>query len=198
MDTINLKELAVPSRQVLKNEVAKLLNALGFDADKHMGLYYLPLPIEGGNQWRNNIYDRRYYRRSVQLVHAIQRKGLDYVYEKAKQATAEVLTPVDGIRAHQILLNAAYDLLQDTKTTGSVMKIKISNRTRIINTQAMEPWESREDIPEETEMKFMAMLVALFLRQTYSAIVMHPLYMGTYNMNQVRSRCRIYHYLLQQ
>ena len=136
MDTINLKKFAVRSRQVLKNGVAKQLRALGFDADGHIEPYYLPLPMEGGYKWRNNIYDRRYYRKWVQLVHAIQKKGLDYVYEEAAYAwfnrlvairileanelvTTEVLTPVDDIRTPQILLDAQQgDLphLDDTET----------------------------------------------------------------------------------
>ena len=123
MDTINLKKFAVRSRQVLKNGVAKQLHALGFDADGRFDPYYLPLPMEGGYKWRNNIYDHRYYRKWVQLVHAIEKKGLDYVYEQAAYAwfnrfvairlleanelvTSEVLTPVDDIRTPQILLDA--------------------------------------------------------------------------------------------
>ena len=85
-------------------------------------------------------------------------------------------------------VNAAYDLLDEGKSLGSVMKIEISNRTRIIITQALEFWETREDIPEEMEMQFMAMRVILFLSQKYSAIVMNPPYMGNGNMNQVLSK----------
>lgn len=136
MDTVNLKKFAVRSRQVLKNGVAKQLRALGFDADGRIEPYYLPLPMEGGYKWRNNIYDHRYYRKWVQLVHAIEKKGLDYVYEEAAYAwfnrlvairileenelvTSEVLTPVDDIRTPQILLDAQQgDLppLDDTET----------------------------------------------------------------------------------
>ena len=85
-------------------------------------------------------------------------------------------------------VNAAYDLLDEGKSLGSIMKIKISNPTRIIITQALEFWETREDIPEAMEMQFMAMRVILFLSQTYSVIVMNPPYMGTGNMNQVLSK----------
>ena len=85
-------------------------------------------------------------------------------------------------------VNAAYDLMQDAKSLGSIMKIQISNRTRIIITQALEFWESRQEIPEEIEMQFMAMRVILALSQTYSAIVMNPPYMGTGNMNPVLSK----------
>ena len=85
-------------------------------------------------------------------------------------------------------VNAAYDLMQDAKSLGSIMKIQISNRTRIIITQALEFWESRQEIPEQIEMQFMAMRVILALSQTYSAIVMNPPYMGTGNMNPVLSK----------
>ena len=123
MDTTNLKKFAVRSRQVLRSGVAKQLRSLGFEADGHIDPRYLPSPIEGGYKWRNSIYDLRYYRKWVQLVHTIRKKGLDYVYEEAAYAwfnrlvairileenelvTSRVLTPVDDIRTPQILLDA--------------------------------------------------------------------------------------------
>ena len=147
MDTTNLKKFAVRSRQVLRLGVAKQMRALGFDAEGHIERKFLPAPIEGGYQWRGSIYGLRYYRKWVQLLHAIKKKGLDYVYEEAAYAwfnrlvairileenemlTSEVLTPVDDLRTPQILVDAQKgDMppLDDTET--EIMDILLNQQT---------------------------------------------------------------------
>lgn len=82
-------------------------------------------------------------------------------------------------------LVAAFDLMKDADSLGSIMKFDISERTRYALDQTVEHWKQQEFFPQAIEEKMPAMELILTLTEKYSALVMNPPYMKAANMNDI-------------
>lgn len=82
-------------------------------------------------------------------------------------------------------LEAAFELMKDADSLGSIMKFDISDTTRFALKQAVEYWGKESFVPETVSEMMPAMQLILALTEKYSAVVMNPPYMGSGNMNEV-------------
>ena len=78
----------------------------------------------------------------------------------------------------------AIALMDQAKNLGSIMKFKISERTRNAIMIRMEEYEKETHVPEAIRQLMPYMSVILALTEKYSALVANPPYMGRGNMNQ--------------
>ena len=78
----------------------------------------------------------------------------------------------------------AIDLMDQAKNLGSIMKFKISERTRNAIMIRMEEYEKETHVPESIRQLMPYMSIILTLTEKYSVLVMNPPYMGASNMNQ--------------
>ena len=81
----------------------------------------------------------------------------------------------------------AIDLMDQAKNLGSIMKFKISERTRNAIMIRMEEYEEQPTYSDEFEQLKVRMRIILALTEKYSALVMNPPYMGASNMNPILS-----------
>ena len=84
-------------------------------------------------------------------------------------------------------LTAAFELMQDADSLGSIMKFDLAESTKLAIRQTMEYWQSQEFVPEIVEDIMPAMDLMLTLTEKYAVLVMNPPYMGSSNMNEVLS-----------
>ena len=77
----------------------------------------------------------------------------------------------------------AFDLMDQAKNLGSIMKFNISERTRNAIMIRMEEYEKETHISETIRQLIPYMSIILALTEKYSALVMNPPYMGSGNMN---------------
>ncbi len=84
-------------------------------------------------------------------------------------------------------LAAAFELMQDADSLGSIMKFDLSESTKLSIRQTMDYWRSQGFIPETVEDILPAMDLIITLNDNYSALVMNPPYMGNGNMNETLS-----------
>ena len=80
-------------------------------------------------------------------------------------------------------LTAAFELMQNADSLGSIMKFNLAESTQLAIRQTMEYWQSQGFVPETVERIMPAMDLILTLTYKYSALVMNPPYMGGGNMN---------------
>jgi len=80
-------------------------------------------------------------------------------------------------------LTAAFELMKDADSLGSIMKFDLAESTRLAICQTMDYWHSQGFIPETVEDIIPAMDLMLTLTDKYAALVMNPPYMGSGNMN---------------
>ncbi|KAF5070006.1 hypothetical protein DSECCO2_226730 [anaerobic digester metagenome] len=92
--------------------------------------------------------------------------------------TAKMLTELD----------AAFGLMQDADSLGSIMKFDISDGTRFALLQAMTYWEAASFVQDEVQKIIPAIKLILALTEKYAAIVMNPPYMGGGKMNAVLAK----------
>jgi hypothetical protein len=85
-------------------------------------------------------------------------------------------------------LDAAFELMKDADSLGSIMKFDISEGTRFALLQAVTYWESTATVPDEVQRIIPAIKLILALTEKYSAIVMNPPYMGRGGMNDILNR----------
>jgi len=81
----------------------------------------------------------------------------------------------------------AIELMDQAKNLGSIMKFKISERTRNAIMIRMEEYEKETHVPEAIRLLMPYMSIILALTEKYFALVMNPPYMGQGNMNSVLS-----------
>ena len=81
----------------------------------------------------------------------------------------------------------AIELMDQAKNLGSIMKFKISERTRNAIMIRMEEYEKETHVPEAIRQLMPYMSIILALTEKYYALVMNPPYMGAGNMNTVLS-----------
>lgn len=80
-------------------------------------------------------------------------------------------------------LTAAFELMQDAESLGSIMKFDIADSTLLAIRQTLDYWRCQQFLPEEIEDIIPAMELMLTLTDKYAALVMNPPYMGGGNMN---------------
>lgn len=84
-------------------------------------------------------------------------------------------------------LTAAFKLMQDADSLGSIMKFDLSGSTLLAIRQTLDYWLSQSFVPKQVEDILPAMDLMLMLTDKYAALVMNPPYMGKGNMNEVLS-----------
>lgn len=104
----------------------------------------------------------------------------DQVSERLKEFFRE--TPSNQIHKE---LTAAFELMQDADSLGSIMKFDLAESTLLAIRQTMDYWHSQGFVPEIVEDTIPAMDLILTLTEKYAALVMNPPYMGGGNMNEV-------------
>ena len=82
-------------------------------------------------------------------------------------------------------LTAAFELMQNADSLGSIMKFELVESTRLAIRQTMDYWHSQSFVPDTVENIMPAMDLILTLTDKYAALVMNPPYMGSGNMNEV-------------
>ena len=84
-------------------------------------------------------------------------------------------------------LTAAFELMQDADSLGSIMKFDVAESTLLSIQQTLYYWQHEQFVPEEVEDIIPAMDLILTLTDKYAALVMNPPYMGSGNMNETLS-----------
>jgi len=84
-------------------------------------------------------------------------------------------------------LTAAFELMQDAESLGSIMKFDVAESTLLSIRQTLNYWQHEQFVPEEVEDILPAMELILTLTDKYAALVMNPPYMGSGNMNETLS-----------
>lgn len=85
-------------------------------------------------------------------------------------------------------ISAAYKLMQNADSLGSIMKFDISATTHKALSDAVRYWQNESFVPKEIKNQMPAMKLILALTEKYSALVMNPPYMGNGNMNSVLAK----------
>lgn len=84
-------------------------------------------------------------------------------------------------------LTAAFELMQDADSLGSIMKFDVAESTLLSIQQTLNYWQHEQFVPEDVEDILPAMELILTLTDKYAALVMNPPYMGKGNMNTALS-----------
>ena len=84
-------------------------------------------------------------------------------------------------------LTAAFELMQDAESLGSIMKFDMAESTLLSIQQTLNYWQHEQFVPEEVGDIIPAMDLILTLTNKYAALVMNPPYMGSGNMNETLS-----------
>ena len=113
----------------------------------------------------------------------------EQVSERLKEFFRE--TPSNQIHKD---LTAAFELMQDADSLGSIMKFDLAESTKLAIRQTMDYWKSQGFVPETVENIMPAMDLMLTLTSKYAALIMNPPYMGNGNMNEVLSNYVKLHY----
>ena len=85
-------------------------------------------------------------------------------------------------------LEAAFTLMEDADSLGSIMKFDISPRTREFLLEAVDEQAKQQKFADSFKPLMEGFEVILALTKQYAALVMNPPYMGGSNMNEVLSR----------
>ena len=85
-------------------------------------------------------------------------------------------------------ISAAYKLMKDADSLGSIMKFNLSDSTRKALSDAVAYWQKESFVPKDIQAQMPAMRLILALTEKYSALVMNPPYMGNGSMNQILTK----------
>lgn len=85
-------------------------------------------------------------------------------------------------------ISAAYKLMKDADSLGSIMKFNLSDSTLKALSDAVAYWQKESFVPKDIQAQMPAMRLILGLTEKYSALVMNPPYMGSGNMNPTLSK----------
>ena len=114
------------------------------------------------------------------------------VWDEDRQGTVEAFLPhfFKGTESKKVVeeISAAYKLMKDADSLGSIMKFDISATTHKALSDAVRYWQNESFVPKEIKNQMPAMKLILALTEKYSALVMNPPYMGSGNMNPVLSK----------
>ena len=106
--------------------------------------------------------------------------------EQVSDRLKEFFRETPSNQIHKELI-AAFELMQDADSLGSIMKFDLSESTRLAIRQTMDYWHSQEFVPETVKYIMPAMELMLTLTDKFAALVMNPPYMGNGNMNEILS-----------
>ena len=84
-------------------------------------------------------------------------------------------------------LTAAFELMQDADSLGSIMKFDLAESTQLAIRQTMDYWYSQGFVPETVQNIMPAMDLILTLTEKYAALVMNPPYMKSGKFDSVLS-----------
>ena len=85
-------------------------------------------------------------------------------------------------------LDAAFTLMEDADSLGSIMKFDVSDTTRLYIQQCVEQYAG-DSMKDKSFKPFIhGLMLILTLTEKYSALVMNPPYMGNGNMNSMLSK----------
>ena len=82
---------------------------------------------------------------------------------------------------------AAFELMKDASSLGSMMKFDLSAETRAAMEKATAEWEKKEYLPDDIATAVQSMKVILALTDKYSAAVMNPPYMKSARFDSILS-----------
>lgn len=85
-------------------------------------------------------------------------------------------------------LDAAFTLMEDADSLGSIMKFEVSDTTRLYIQQCIEQYEGDAMRDKSFKPFIHGLKLILSLTEKYSALVMNPPYMGSGNMNATLSK----------
>lgn len=85
-------------------------------------------------------------------------------------------------------LDAAFTLMEDADSLGSIMKFDVSDTTRLYIQQCIEQYEGDSMRDKSFKSFIHGLKLILSLTEKYSALVMNPPYMGSGNMNPQLSK----------
>ena len=112
-------------------------------------------------------------------------------WDEEKMGTVEGFLPhfFKGTETKKVVeeITAAYKLMQNADSLGSIMKFDLSDSTRKALSDAVVYWQKESFIPKNIQAQMPAMKLILALTEKYSALIMNPPYMGAGNMNNVLS-----------
>lgn len=113
-------------------------------------------------------------------------------WDEDKLGTVESFLPhfFKGTQTKKVVeeIAAAYKLMKDADSFGSIMKFDISDTTRKALSDAVTYWQKESFVPKDIKAQMPAMKLILALTEKYSALVMNPPYMGSGNMNTSLSK----------
>ena len=104
--------------------------------------------------------------------------------EQVSELLKEFFRETPSNQIHKELI-AAFELMQDADSLGSIMKFDLAESTQLAIRQTMDYWQSQGFVPKTVESIMPAMDLMLMLTNQYSALVMNPPYMGRSGMNDV-------------
>ena len=82
-------------------------------------------------------------------------------------------------------LTAAFELMQNADSLGSIMKFDLAESTQLAIRQTMDYWQSQGFVPETVKDMMPTLDLIITLTDKYAALVMNPPYMGAGNMNEL-------------
>lgn len=84
-------------------------------------------------------------------------------------------------------LSAAFELMQNADSLGSIMKFEMAESTAFSIIKTLAYWQSQQILPKEVSEVLPSFELIIALSAKYSALVMNPPYMGSGSMNDVLS-----------
>lgn len=103
-------------------------------------------------------------------------------WDEEKLGTVEKFLPhfFKGTETKKVVkeISAAYKLMKDADSLGSIMKFDLSDSTRKALSDAVAYWQKGSFIPNDIQAQMPAMKLILALSENYSALVMNPPYMS--------------------
>ena len=113
-------------------------------------------------------------------------------WDEERFGTVEAFLPhfFKGTETKNVIeeISAAYKLMKDADSLGSIMKFNLSDSTRKALSDAVAYWQKESFVPKDIQAQMPAMRLILALTEKYSALVMNPPYMGNGSMNQVLTK----------
>ena len=113
-------------------------------------------------------------------------------WDEEKMSTVERFLPhfFKGTETKKVIeeMTAAYKLMQNADSLGSIMKFNLCDSTRKALLDVVTYWQKESFIPKDIQALMPAMRLILALTEKYSALVMNPPYMGGANMNGILSK----------
>lgn len=106
--------------------------------------------------------------------------------EQVSDRLKEFFRETPSNQIHKELI-AAFELMQDADSLGSIMKFDLAESTQLAIRQTLDYWQCQGFVPETIENIMPAIELMLTLTDKYSVLVMNPPYMGYSNMNNVLS-----------